>query len=479
MIGFLCSTVVAAAPIDIGSRLELMIDEHLIESMSGVSLKLHKPTPREVAIVFDAPWEGNMSGYHTVFQDGDRYRMYYKAEQLMLRPGELTSTHPLFTCYAESKDGIRWVKPRLGIHEFDGSKDNNIIHVGPAAHAFSPFKDSNPNCVPEAKYKAIACGKDRKLFAFQSPDGIHWSPLQDKPIMTQGEFDTLNAVFWDTTRGHYRAYLRDFPEGFRAIRTATSEDFVHWTEPVPLVYNDTPREQLYTPGILPYFRAPHIFIGLPARYIDRGWSASMEALPQPRHRHLRAGINPRYGTALTDALFMSSRDGRTFKRWKEAFIRPGPASKDNWTYGDNYPSWGILETRSDIPNAPNELSLYVSEAYWTGSSCRLRRFTIRTDGFVSATASSRGGSLTTKPLVYQGSQLVINFSTSAAGTIRIVVLDEKGGPLPGYDSGEIFGDSVARTVKWSNKKDCSALAGKPIRLKIFLHDADLFSFWFQ
>ena len=205
----------------------------------------------------------------------------------------------------------------------------------------------------------------------------------------------------------------------------------------------------------------------------------MEALPQLEHRRLRASTgDPRYGTALTEGLFMSSRDGQSFNRWGEAFIRPGPGA-NNWTYGDNYPSWGIVETRSDIPGSPNELSLYANENYWRGTSCQLRRFTIRIDGFVSAEAPLRGGELVTKPLVFQGSQLAINFSTSAAGSVQIAVLDEKGMPLAGYDTGEMFGDSVSRTVRWAGKQDVSALAGKPIRLKFTLHDADLFSFQFR
>ena len=191
-----CSVAAAVEPIDIGSRLELLVDGHLIDSMTGVSLRLDKPTPREVAIVFDAPWEGNMTGYHTIFRDGDQYRMYYKAEQLNLAPGKLTSTHPFFTCYAHSKDGIHWTKPRLGLHEFNGSKKNNIVWSGPASHAFAPFKDLNPKCTSDARYKAVAFDEsDGKLHAFKSPDGIHWSLLQAKPIYTEGRFDSLNLAF--------------------------------------------------------------------------------------------------------------------------------------------------------------------------------------------------------------------------------------------------------------------------------------------
>jgi hypothetical protein len=481
--GLICSVAGAAEPIDIGSRLELMVDGYLIDSMAGVSLRLHKPTPREVAIVFDAPWEGNMTGYQTVFQDGAQYRMYYKAEQLNLAPGKLTSTHPFFTCYAHSSDGIHWTKPRLGIHDFNGSKNNNIVWSGPASHAFAPFKDLNPKCTPDARYKAVAYDEsDGKLHALKSPDAIHWFPLQKDPIVSEGRFDSLNLAFWDVARGQYRAYMRDWPNGLRGIRTATSDDFVRWTNPTTLKYPEYPRastEELYTSGIVPYHRAPHLFVGFPTRYLDRGWSPSMEALPDIEHRRLRASTgDPRYGTALTEALFMSSRDGQSFNRWGDAFIRPGPG-RDNWAYGDNFASWGIAVTPSDVFGAPNELSLYATERTWKGSGCQLRRFTIRIDGFVSAEAPLRGGELVTKPFVFHGNQLAINFSTSAAGSVRIEVQDDKGMPLAGYDSGEIFGDSIAGTVRWTGKPDLSALVGKPIRLKVTLHDADLYSFQFR
>ena len=66
------------ASIGIGSRLELFVDDHLIERFSGAELRLHRPEPQNVVLRFDAPWEGNTCGYVTVFQDGDIYRMYYR-----------------------------------------------------------------------------------------------------------------------------------------------------------------------------------------------------------------------------------------------------------------------------------------------------------------------------------------------------------------------------------------------------------------
>ncbi|MFH1006839.1 MAG: hypothetical protein V1800_04960 [Candidatus Latescibacterota bacterium] len=101
--------------IDIGDRLELFVDGHLIDSMTaGAALRLHRPTLREKALVTDKPWEGNMCGYVTVFRDEDIFRMYYKTWHGVLEEGRMEE-RPFSIAYAESKDGICWQKPDLGL----------------------------------------------------------------------------------------------------------------------------------------------------------------------------------------------------------------------------------------------------------------------------------------------------------------------------------------------------------------------------
>ena len=157
------------------------------------------------------------------------------------------------------------------------------------------------------------------MLVFKSPDGLHWTPIAGAPVLTDGAFDSQNHAFWDPTRGEYRAYWRYFsgnnegsgglnPAGVRAIRTAVSKDLVHWGPSENLRYVDPPAEQLYTNTVAPYERAPHILIGLPARYADRGWSESLRELPGLEHRLWRAKQSERLGTAVTDSLFMASCD---------------------------------------------------------------------------------------------------------------------------------------------------------------------------
>ena len=480
----------ADEPIDVGSRRELFVDDYLIDSMNKVELKVHEPVRREIAMTFDKPWEGCGGGYVTVFQDGDKYRMYYHAWQI---PGNGSPypAHPLVIGYAESDDGIRWTRPNLGLFEFGGSKDNNIVLndvKGTECHDLSPFVDRNPKVTPEGKYKAVGYAPYHKpsgLWAFQSPDGIHWTPMQDGPVYTQGAFDTQNIAYWSEREGRYVLYYRVFVDGVRHIERAVSDDFVHWTREGLLDFGDggpTPGEQFYVNQIKPYYRAPHILIGFPARYCDHGLTASTYELPEPEFRKQRFATSPRYGTAVTDSILITSRDGKKFRRAGDVFLRPGLRTRYNWSYGDNYIAWHVVETAPTDDDCPRELSLYATEAYFTQNFSRLRRYTLRIDGFVSAHAKHDGGELITKPLTFQGKRLSLNFATSAPGYVKVELLDAAGKPIPGFteaDADILYGDSLDRTASWKGNRDVSPLAGKPIRMRLVLDEADVYSWKFD
>ena len=471
----------------LGSRRELFVDEHLIAGTEGVELRLHRPRRGEVVFRTDKPWEGNMCGYVTVFEDDDTYRMYYKGWDTEIGQDSMELS-PLVICYAESEDGVHWHRPELGIFEFDGSKKNNIVWKGAGpgrkgVHGFAPFKDENPECDPDARYKAVGAMRRAGaggLYAMQSPDGIHWSLMQEEPVMTRGAFDSQNLAFWDSAREEYRAYIRDFRKGHRDIKTATSQEFVHWAEPEWLSYPDAPREQLYTNQVIPYFRAPHILVGFPTRYVEE-FSPCYRDMAGWEHRELRMSVSRRYGSARTDGLFMCSRDRRTFRRWNEAFLRPGPDGAGRWVYGDNYQCWGLIETNTDDFGPQPELSFYATEGYWRGGATDLRRYSIRLDGFVSAHASLDGGTLVTRAFTFEGDALELNYSTSAAGSVRVEIQKPSGEAIPGFglqQSRAMIGDTTGRTVKWQDKPDMGKLAGRPIRVRFELKDADLYAFQF-
>jgi hypothetical protein len=475
------SDLAATEPIAIGSRRELLIDDYLIDQKDdSLVLEMHCPVPREQVIVFDRPWEGNNCGYATVIQEKeDLYRLYYRAWSLDTKPGSLGWTKECI-CYAESTDGIQWTRPKLGLYEFEGNKENNIIWKGYGSHNFSPFKDANPNCKPEARYKALGgVGKKRGLMAFKSADGIRWSLLTEKPIITDGYFDSQNLAFWDTNRNSYVEYHRELRDRKkltgRDIKKGTSTDFLNWAKPEWITFEPSRRTELYTNQIQTYYRAPHIYLGFPTRYVaGRGWfSETNERI---------SSACKRCGTDYTDTGFITSRDGETFDVWPEAFIRPG-ATTEHWVYGFGFIGWGMAETKSNIPGAPNEISFYCSDVgHWFGNANSLRRYTLRLDGFVSASAAIDGGVFTTRPITFEGNRLTINFETSAAGSLQVEIQDADGKPIPGFKLEEcpaLFGNAVDYTVRWKNGDDVSALAGKPVRLRFVLKDADLYSFKFE
>lgn len=494
-------------PIEIGTRRELMLDDYLLGSFAGAAaLHLHRPVRREVVYpeVSDAVVREKGSGlraghaYMTVFQDGGVYRMYYGVSRYHFEPEKSAR----LIHYAESRDGIHWQAPSLGLFEFDGTSDNNVVWMEDGNrcigdHGFAPFRDANPDCAPEHRYKAVAApGRlgharlgGKGLVALGSPDGLHWSMLSPAYVITEGAFDSQNLAFWDGVRGEYRAYWRDFFAGscgkrVRGIRTATSSDFLNWGDSQWLYYPGAETEELYTNQVTPYYRAPHIFVGFPTRYVERAWSAAIEGLPEPERRRSiieRTG-HERIGTAVTDTLFMSSRDGLEFRLWGEAFIPPGLRGTDNWIYGDNYTNWGIVTTPSDVAGSPDELSFYVSEGSRRDHYSKVyRRYTLRIDGFVSVRAPRRGGEVVTRPLIYSGGALEINFAASAAGSVRVELQDRHGVPLPGFtleDCVEVLGDDLDRQVRWRDGSDLTRLAGTPVRMRFRLVDADLFAFRF-
>jgi hypothetical protein len=452
-----------AAVIELGGRRELFVDDYLIDRQRGVELRLQKPVPRNVAIDHDVPWEGNTCCYHTVFQDGKLLRAYFRGSHYDMTGNQMGTQ---VVCYAESRDGVEWYRPELGLVNYQGSTRNNIIWDGIGSHNFTPFRDRNPNCREGEEYKALG-SHGRALYAFKSGDGVHWSLLSQKPVITVGAFDSQNLAFYDPLRECYVDFHRHSTQvdgkRVRHIMTCTSKDFRRWTKPRWIDFGDAPVEHLYTNAVTPYYRAPHIYMGFPKRFQpDRSMYA---------HAH----------RGMSDAVYMTSRDGLRFKRWGEAFVRPG-LQPERWENRNNMTAWGILETANDLPTAPRELSIYTTESYYRGDACRLRRFTLRLDGFVSANAPLKGGELVTRPFTFEGQTLSLNVGTSVAGSTRVEIQGADGKALKGYslrDCDEIYGDFLDRTVTWKGSADVGRLAGKPVRLRFALSDADLYSLQFM
>lgn len=439
---------------DIGSGRQLFADPHWIDTSQGVRRQLHEPVRRGTAIDSDRPWDRGGVSYMTTFADGGRYRAWYRCDCEM-PPAD--RRQPLIG-YAESTDGIRWEKPCLGLLDFEGATNNNLVWTGPGNN-LSLFRDDGDGVPDEERYKGIV--RDRDLLALVSPDGVRWRHLQEEPIHTGTPFDSHNITFRDPYTGEYVIYARgvdgkgDFKGGVRWIRRSTSRDFRTWSDWELIDIGEVPAEHLYTNACVAYERAPGTYLMFPSRYVK-------EREPIPDWE---------YGPGVNDIVFLSSRDGVRFDySMREAFVRPGP-DPDNWHERAVYMEHGILQT------SPTEMSLYGMEN-WRMPSVRITRYSLRTDGFVSVHAGCAGGQLTTKPFVFAGEDLELNYATSAAGSIGVEAQRVDGTPVDGRalaDFGDQYGDRVDGIVRWGDR-GIGDLAGQPVRLRFTLADADLYAF---
>jgi alpha-tubulin suppressor-like RCC1 family protein len=405
-----------AEPIRIGSRLELFVDRHLIDALDGAEWRLHTPQKMPLPKSPVIPANTGDGHYATVIKDNDVYRAYYRESSYR---------------YAESSDGIEWTRretPLLG------------------SHNFSPFLDTNPDADPQERFKALdglGTPWSSGLAAWASPDGVQWEWLQSA-VITGAPFDSQNVAFWSEAENMYVCYFRNYRRGVRTIWRVTSRDFLNWSDPEEL-HPNLPGEHFYTNQTHPYFRAPHIYIALPARFAETD--------------------EGNVGTG--DIMFMTSRGGAPYERlFKESFIRPG-LDLARWASRGNYTALNV------VPTGPDEISIYHRSGH---------RYVLRTDGFVSVRAPWEGGEMITKPLIFEGQELVLNLSTSIRGGVRVELQTADGQPLPGRaldDCPPILGDSIEHVVSWRGGSDVSEHGGQPVRIRFVLQDADVYSLRFR
>ena len=456
--------------INIGSQRELFVDKYLIDKMENVVLELHHPKDEGPVLYFDKPWEGPFSAYCTILHDDKLFRAYYRGIPTAGDDGNSNEN----TCYAESDDGINWRKPELNLYEINGSVKNNVIlsNAAPVTHNFSPFTDNNPAVPANEKYKALGGTEKSGLIAYVSPDGIHWKKMQEEPVITEGKFDSQNVSFWSESEQCYVSYFRIWTEqgysGFRSVGRAASKDFKTWSLTVPMTFGETPLQHLYTNQTHPYFRAPQIYVAIAARFMPGRQVISDEEAKE-------LNVNPKYYKDCSDAVFMTTRGGSVYDRtFMQGFIDPG-IGLSNWVSRTNYPALNVVQT------SPDEMSVYVNQDY-AQPTAHLHRYSMRLDGFASVYGNWKGGELLTKPFIFSGEKLFINFSTSASGGIRIEITDADGKAIEGFEknnSVELIGNEIEKEVTWNLDKKLNHLSGKPVRLRFLLSDAHVYSFRFK
>jgi hypothetical protein len=480
--------------VELGTRRELFVDRHLIARLEGAELRLQVPQPAGPILKIDRPWEGNHNFGTGVYRHDGRYHLYYRS-----MPGRDFGKH--YCGVAVSDDGITWTKPNLGLVEVDGTRENNLVALEDSGGKLLPARlnldfwlDTNSAAPAAERWKLMTydtnggphdpspkSGPDavHRATCWVSADGFRFRKRDVQPRLTsklKNSFDSFNIYFWSEVEKQYVAYFRWY-DSRRTVARITSKDFVTWTEPVPMTYGDTPSENLYTNSTAEYFRAPHLYVAFPARFME-GRKGTMTD-EQFRGLEISDFYKQRAQTfnhSPADGVFMTTRAGATAydRTFMESFVRPG-IGLENWVNRGNYPLRGLVQT------GPAEMSFYVMRHYMQ-DSWHIERMTLRLDGFASLHAPYTGGEMVTKPLTFQGSKLTLNYATGVAGGVQVEIQDVDGKPLSGFataDCDPTVGDEIARVVTWGGKSDLSAWSGKPIRLRFAFRDADIYSLRFE
>lgn len=444
-------------PVDIGTDRQLLFDDFFTERREKVQLVVNPP--RKTGIILlraDKPWESLMvNAWHTIMEDPDpldpsyKYRLWY---EVYWRLGDQGSA----LAYARSRDGIHWEKPSLGIIEFNGSRDNNLVFAGACGHGQhggTVFID--PTAAPEQRYKYIYLGGGNVCGAV-SADGLHWRPVkEDNDVLVKWSSDTQSTCFWDPTREAFVAFLRSWSP--RMVSRTESRKFGDFPEPVVVLAPDEfdpPETDIYNNAALRYPYAARAYFMFPSLYhhpSDKLW-----------------------------VQLAASRDSVEWHRpTREAFIPVGvPGS---WDEGLVYRGVGLIRKGEEL-----WLSYYGRRA--THNTYKDKQFqgaysyaVSRLDGFVSMDAGNELGELVTVPVVFAGNRLALNIHTLPRGAAKVELLDEAGKPIPGYtqaDCDEIKCDDTRLVVTWHGRADVGRLAGKPIRLRFVMRRCKLYAFGF-
>ena len=474
----------------IGSARQFFFDDGMVETMDHTARRLNpavKVAPNPV-IPRDQPWEGpDMRLGWVIFDHAlGKFRLRYstgvyrtngrnaKGEVIMQGEGD-SLAEARHTCEAFSDDGVHWVKPHLGLVEFQGSKANNIL---PASAAYSYFFEDLHDPDPAKRYKAQVRtgsyqGRGMTFAYYYSPDAYHWTAYPGNPVIDTGDHEGRwgPTIFlgWDPIRKVYAVHMENnfhmhSTHARRSIGRAESPDMIHWSEPETIIVADSqdfPDTEFYA---------------MPTAFYE-GWYVGFLWI---------------FSTTNTthEPQFVFSRDGVNYDRtYRKPIISLG--------------DFGDFDSVSIYADAPlvHDGTIY---CYYTGTNWRspeqllelgdkavagigLARLPL--DGFVSLEGARHEFSVvTTRSFTFSGKTLHLNLRAALQQwgaepcEVRVELLDGRQAEIPGHTLAEA--DAVTTTgtdqvISWQGRSDVSALAGKPIRLKIYFKNAKLYAFQFK
>lgn len=456
----------------------LFLDPAFIEKSENTSLHVNPAQQREIVIRTDKPWEQLMiSLFLTVLDDGGKLRMWYICRDKKNVPN---------VAYAESTDGVNWIKPNLGIVEYDGSKDNNL--VGLSSLEGTVFRDERAPADQRYCYITHLLEKEGGMVRFHSPDGLRWK--RDAEALLKFGADSQAVTFWDERVGRYALYLRGWEQRADTYlyRTVVRVDLPSLTSPVavlpteksrrlwgkenPAVIDtefpkvlatdeaDSPNSDVYTISAQPYPLDPRWYVGFPS-FFQR--------------------IDARKKGRL-DVQFVGSRDGFHWHRYdREPYANPSIVGSG---------SEGMVFMGPHLVVRGDELWQYGTAFYSIHGDSESRknkadgiihRYVQRVDGFVSLDFDAKAGRALTSPVKVDAPQLALNVDTTVLGHLCVGLAEAEGKFIEGFgpDDCEILRiNSTRAVVKWKGGSDLASLKGRNVRLIFTGSRAKLYSFYF-
>jgi len=456
----------------------------------GLELRVEPACKTRPLFDVDRPWEQGRLAWAQVMEDGNRYRLWYGLINDGVPQRELL-------CYAESDDGLTWRKPELGIVEISGCTQNNVVFAGPGAVHFCIAKC--PHETPEKRYRCMyfkswwegepgeeidsAEGHRRldaknaakdgenvppvslhgKMLGMNSPDGLHWTPIE-KPILDEWH-DTHNICVYDEATGLYRAYLRGFYGGRRAIAYAETEDFENWPPSRVIhhhVIDDGPDESLYSNAYTRYPGRPDIHLMFPAIY--------------------HQGSDTTYGQLAV------GMDGVNWSRFtRQAIIphgAPGEPDEDKVCPEPEllrFADEGKFRLLCHCGNRHHNEAY--NQALPGGEAHSFYIWAEWPEDRLAGIHASGDGELTLN-MQTCGDRLLANFRTEPDGWARFELVDRLVWPpqqwpgIEGFrfeDMEPMTGDETHAPVCWSGSPDLSKLNGQSVAIRVRLRKATLFS----
>lgn len=441
---------------EIGSYRQLFIEDYRIDSIHELERLMHPGSKMEEPVLVPTePWERDaVYLYGTVLFDEEEriFKMWYQT--FWKKP------YVCYILYATSKDGIKWKKPSLGVFEWEGSTENNIVLHAELGTVVKDMEEKDPH----RRYKML-CFVRPGYRAFFSPDGVRWTQSKTIPVIPNGD---VGNVTFDPRTKQFVAMTKQPHPGGRTVFVSYSKDFERWSPPKPVFAADAmdnllsqsqggKRMEVYGMTTAPY---EDIYLGFP-------WLFNVTKM----------GRNEVGDDGPINVQLAVSRDWET---WQRPIRKPILSTGILGSVDD-----GMIFTSSNLIEHKGSLWMYYGQ--WDNFHLTFDRkasiglATWRKDGFVSlSNGGDKPGNVTTKPVRIDGTSLRVNaVLNKPGGYLRAEVLDEDGTVLPGFsfeDSVPLRGMSVERRLKWIGGNNFADLKGRTVRLRFHLRDGDFYSY---